>query len=103
MSTVTTTRKIFSTVYSVFRNPDNSLYAQPPHSFLTQSCEAAAFFLPPPTPPLSVLSAPPSLTLSSLPPSRRNEMQWAGCGLVFFGILFEMVAGAMKKGKQKAH
>lgn len=56
VSTVTTTRKIFSTVYSVFRNPDNSL----------------------------------------------NEMQWAGCGLVFFGILFEMVAGAMK-GKQKAH
>jgi len=56
VSTVTTTRKIFSTVYSVFRNPDNSL----------------------------------------------NEMQWGGCALVFFGILFEMVAGAMK-GKQKAH
>jgi len=56
VSTVTTTRKIFSTVYSVFRNPDNSL----------------------------------------------NEMQWAGCGLVFFGILFEMIAG-MRKGKAKAH
>jgi len=56
VSTVTTTRKIFSTVYSVFRHPDNSL----------------------------------------------NEMQWAGCGLVFFGILFEMIAGQMK-GKAKAH
>jgi len=56
VSTVTTTRKIFSTVYSVFRNPDNSL----------------------------------------------NEMQWTGCGLVFFGILFEMGIG-MISGKQKAH
>ena len=49
-------RKIFSTVYSVFRNPDNSL----------------------------------------------NEMQWTGCGLVFFGILFEMAAG-MVSGKEKSH
>jgi UDP-galactose transporter B1 len=57
VSTVTTTRKIFSTVYSVFRDPSNSL----------------------------------------------NEMQWMGCGLVFFGILFEMVAGAMKPHKAKVH
>jgi len=46
LTTVTTTRKIFSTLYSVFRNPANSL----------------------------------------------SEMQWGGCGLVFAGLLLDVVA-----------
>jgi len=46
LTTVTTTRKIFSTLYSVFRNPDNTL----------------------------------------------SDMQWGGCGLVFGGLLLEVLA-----------
>ena len=51
LTTVTTTRKIFTTVYSVFRNPANRL----------------------------------------------NEMQWAGCGCVFVGMLLDIVASAFTK------
>ena len=51
LTTVTTTRKIFSTVYSVLRNPSNSL----------------------------------------------DNMQWGGCGLVFVGLLVDIVDGAMPK------
>lgn len=51
LTTVTTTRKIFSTVYSVLRNPSNSL----------------------------------------------DSMQWTGCGFVFVGLLFDIVAGFLKK------
>jgi len=51
LSTVTTTRKIFSTVYSVLRNPANSL----------------------------------------------SPEQWTGCGLVFLGLLIEILEKAFKK------
>jgi len=57
LATVTTTRKIFSTLVSVFRDPSNSL----------------------------------------------NEMQWAGCLLVFAGIIGEQVASAASGGKKKGH
>jgi len=59
LSTITTTRKIFSTVYSVFRDPDNTL----------------------------------------------NETQWMGCGLVFVGIIAEILVkqfgGHGKKDEKK--
>ena len=57
LSTVTTTRKIFSTIYSVLRNPSNSL----------------------------------------------DQMQWSGCGLVFFGLFVELLEKALhrKKGDKK--
>mmetsp|Transcript_34084 Transcript_34084/g.107197 ORF Transcript_34084/g.107197 Transcript_34084/m.107197 type:complete len:84 (+) Transcript_34084:3-254(+) len=50
---VTTTRKIFSTVYSVLRNPSNSL----------------------------------------------DEMQWAGCTLVFAGLAVELLEKALPSKK----
>jgi len=53
LSTVTTTRKIFSTVYSVLRNPSNSL----------------------------------------------DEMQWAGCTLVFVGLAVELLEKALPSKK----
>jgi len=56
LTTVTTTRKIFTTLYSVFRNPDNKLV----------------------------------------------PAQWAGCGLVFFGMLLDIAADALF-GKKKKH
>lgn len=49
LTTVTTVRKIFTTVYSVFRNPDNSL----------------------------------------------SNGQWAGCALVFVGLILDIVASAL--------
>merc|ERR1719263_1973784 len=55
LTTVTTTRKIFTTLYSVFRNPANSL----------------------------------------------TNGQWAGCSLVFGGMILDIVASALwpkKKG-----
>ena len=55
VSQVTTTRKIFTTVYSVFRNPDNSLLMA----------------------------------------------QWGGCGLVFVGLLLEIVEAAVCPKKKK--
>jgi UDP-galactose transporter B1 len=57
LTTVTTTRKIFSTVYSVLRNPQNSL----------------------------------------------SQMQWTGCGLVFFGLaidVFEKYFATKKPAKK---
>jgi len=57
LATVTTTRKIFSTLVSVFRDPSNSL----------------------------------------------NEMQWAGCMLVFAGIIGEQIASFASGGKKKKH
>ena len=50
LTTVTTTRKIFSTLYSVFRDPSNSL----------------------------------------------SNMQWSGCGLVFFGLFIEVGSKYLK-------
>ncbi|KAL1530275.1 hypothetical protein AB1Y20_001187 [Prymnesium parvum] len=55
LTAVTTTRKIFTTLYSVFRNPANRL---------------------------------------TMP-------QWAGCGLVFAGMLLDVVASACKPSKHK--
>ena len=51
LTTVTTTRKIFSTLYSVFRDPSNSL----------------------------------------------SNMQWSGCGLVFFGLFIEVGSKYLSK------
>jgi len=60
LTTVTTTRKIFSTIYSVLRNPQNSL----------------------------------------------SGMQWSGCGLVFFGLLIDVLekytASSAPKDKKPA-
>merc|ERR1719453_2993982 len=56
LTTVTTTRKIFTTVYSVFRNPSNRL----------------------------------------------SGMQWGGCGLVFVGLLLDIVEQAVCPKKKKS-
>jgi len=56
LTTVTTTRKIFSTVYSVLRDPSNKL----------------------------------------------DETQWTGCGLVFLGLLVDILEKVMAKKKPAA-
>jgi len=55
LTTVTTTRKIFTTLYSVFRNPANKL----------------------------------------------TNMQWGGCGLVFFGLILDIASAACFPKKKK--
>lgn len=74
LTTVTTTRKIFSTLYSLFRNPKSCIWGVVP------GC-------------LTMLDAGDGKGLLS-------AMSWGGCGLVFLGIFIEVAekyAGSAKK------
>jgi drug/metabolite transporter (DMT)-like permease len=91
LATVTTTRKIFSTLVSVFRDPSA---CRSPNSFenLNQKALKLPSTLSFSIPALTLKLADPSLLFLSVADNRLNEMQWAGCLLVFAGIIGEQVS-----------
>ena len=108
---MTTTRKIFSTLFSVFRNPNNSLsemqvttHPPPPAASLAHTATLALALALTLTLTLTSTLHPHLHPSPSPPPFALTftlAWQWGGCALVFAGLLLD-VASKFFPGKKAA-